>query len=88
MQTGEIEANLSRLNEGFKLHYLDELIERKITGKEQETIPATDIDFFQREYERLISLLEEVSQTTTLPEIPQGKAALNDLLVRLRLNPL
>src|ERR1019366_1919294 len=35
MQTGVIEANLIRLNETAKLHYLDELIRRKVVGAEK-----------------------------------------------------
>src|SRR5256885_10342048 len=32
MQTGMVEANLGRLNESFKLAYIPELIERKVSG--------------------------------------------------------
>src|SRR5476651_647351 len=36
MQTGVIEANLLRLNETANLGYLDDLIQRKLGGKEKE----------------------------------------------------
>src|SRR3954451_21668454 len=35
MQTGEVQANLGCLNEGFKLAYIPELIERKVSGTEK-----------------------------------------------------
>jgi uncharacterized protein len=54
MQTGKIEANLIKLNESFKLSYLPELIERKTSGAEKGVLPETDLDFYRREYERLI----------------------------------
>ena len=38
MQTGVVEANLGRLNETAKLPYLDDLIQRKVTGAEKERL--------------------------------------------------
>lgn len=86
MRTGEIEANLRVLNEEFKLDYLPELIERKLQGPERSTLDDADIDFYRGEYERLRALLEESYQSSTLPEAPSARAALDDLLIRLRLN--
>jgi predicted nucleotidyltransferase len=40
MRTGEIDANLPRLNEEFRLTYLDELIAIKTSGHEQQTAIA------------------------------------------------
>jgi predicted nucleotidyltransferase len=88
MSTGEIEANLVRLNETFKLRYLPELIERKISGTEKGTLDQADLSFHEQEYERLRTELEEAFEQSDLPEQPRGAAALNDLLVRLRLRKL
>ena len=85
MRTGAVEANLRVLNEEFKLDYLPELIERKLRGPERSTLDDADVDFYRGEYERLRALLEEAYQTSTLPEAPSARPALNDLLVRLRL---
>ena len=85
MQTGIIEANLVRLNEKFQLSYLDELIDKKITGKEKSTLEDGQIDFYFREYERLRQELELAFQNSHLPETSSAKSALNDLLVRIRL---
>ncbi len=85
MRTHKIEANLPRLNDDFKLSYLDDLIAIKTGGKEKETLPDADVEFFQGEYERLLALLEEARNQSTLPEKPTGREALSDLLVRMRM---
>jgi uncharacterized protein len=85
MRTGEIQANLGRLNESFKLNYIPELIERKVSGTEKGRLEKADLGFHQREYDRLRGELEQAYQDSKLPEAPNGAAALNDLLVRIRL---
>ena len=84
MRTGEVEANLLALNETAKLSYIDELVERKLAGPEKGRLDEADIQFHEREYERLVVELEEEMGKSKLPEQATGKAALNDLLVRLR----
>jgi uncharacterized protein len=87
MQTGAVEANLVTLNDNiFKLAYLPELIQRKLTGAEKGTLNETDFSFYCREYERLRAELENAYQNSRLPETQSGKDNLNDLLIRLRLN--
>ncbi|NLS97663.1 MAG: nucleotidyltransferase domain-containing protein [Planctomycetaceae bacterium] len=85
MRTGQVEANLLRLNEDAKLPYIGELVERKMAGGERSKLTDADLTFHQREYERLVSGLEEAFRQSQLPEVPSAHAALNDLLVRLRL---
>jgi predicted nucleotidyltransferase len=85
MQTGEIEANLVRLNETARLLYLNELIQRKVAGEEKERLTDADLGFHRGEYERLRGKLQTASDASTLPVAPRGSAALHDLLVRLRL---
>jgi len=85
MRTGEVEANLGRLNEGFKLPYIPELIERKVAGTEKGRLERADLAFHQREYERLRAELEMAYQESKLSEAPKVVEALNDLLVRIRL---
>jgi uncharacterized protein len=84
MRTGRIEANLVTLNEEFKLPTIPDLIERKVTGAEKQTIDDADIALHQHEFERLTIMLEEARDNSTLPEAPTAKPALNDLLLRLR----
>lgn len=85
MKTGEVQANLCLLNESAKLRYIDELILRKQTGEEKGVLDAADMDFYRAEYERLTKKLERSHEESQLPEMPTGRAALSDLLVRLRL---
>lgn len=85
MRSGRIEANLRTLNEAARLPYLDELIERKLSGPEKGVIGDQDIEHYQREYDRLRAQLQLAHEQATLPEAPTGKPALHDLLVRLRL---
>lgn len=88
MQTGEIEANLLKLNEVFKLCYIPELIERKVNGKEKGILPEADLEFYGREYARLVVKLEKAMESSNLPEKPTAKDELNDLLIRVRLKEL
>jgi uncharacterized protein len=85
MQSGEVEANLVRLNETAKLPYIAELIERKMAGPEKGRLDQADLEFHLREYERLRSTLEQAFEASSLPEKPKAVNALSDLLVRIRL---
>ena len=85
MRTGRIEANLVRLNEDAKLPYIPDLIARKTGGSELGRLEAADLRFHEGEYERLRSELQSAFEASHLPEAPSAAAALNDLLVRLRL---
>ena len=85
MRTGEVEANLRRLNETARLPYIADLIARKTGGAEHGRLESADLEFHQREYTRLIAELEAAFGETKLPEKPRATAVLNDLLVRLRI---
>jgi hypothetical protein len=85
MQTGEVGVNLVTLNQRFQLPYLKDLIAQKQSGSEAEAIAAIDLAFHEREYQRLCQQLEDAIQTSTLPEEPFAKEALNDLLISIRL---
>lgn len=87
MRTGEVEANLQHLNETFKLAYIPDLVSRKLAGAEKSYLEDQDVAFHEKEYLRLRGELEQASESSKLPELPDGKEALNDLLIRLRLNP-
>ena len=84
MRTGQVEANLLTLNEAANLPYIDELVERKLAGPEKGRLDEADVDFHQREYQRLVAELETATGKSSLPERPAGRDALNKLLVRLR----
>lgn len=85
MRTGEVEANLVRLNEDAGLPQLSELIARKTGGPELGTIDSADLRLHAAEYERLRGQLQSAFERSLLPESSTAGAALNDLLVRIRL---
>lgn len=84
MRTGEIEANLAVLNDSFGLRYLPDLIARKTSGAEQQTIDDADLQFFESEYSRLREMLTLMQMSTSLPNEATSHDALHDLLLRLR----
>jgi hypothetical protein len=85
MRTGEVEANLLTLNQTAKLGYIDELVERKLAGPETGRLDSADVEFHEREFNRLVADLEAAMEKSPLPEVPGCKKAMNDLLVRLRM---
>jgi predicted nucleotidyltransferase len=85
MRTGTVEANLNRLNEEYELPYIPELIERKTRGTERQTLEQAEVSFYQNEYDLLRKRLENETSQMRLPESQTAKAALNDLLLRVRL---
>lgn len=84
MRTGVVEANLGRLNEDAHLSHVADLIGLKTSGPEKVRLEHADLEFHQREYDRLRAELQQSFEASRLPEVPHGVAALNDLLVRLR----
>lgn len=86
MHTGKIEANLVKLNEEFRLPYIPELIARKLGGPEKSKLENADIAFHEAEYRRLRGELQTSHDASELPELPSDstRAALNDLLIRVR----
>lgn len=88
MRTGELEANLERLNDTFRLPYIPELIARKRAGSEHETLNDLDLAFYRSEYLRLDAVLKEAHQVSQLPTEARSFDGLNDLLVRIRLHEL
>ncbi len=88
MRSGEVEANLIRLNESAKLSFIDELVQLKLEGSEKEQLTAADSTLHDSQYQRLVVELEESYNRSTLPEVPSTRAALNDLLIRVRLSSI
>lgn len=88
MRTGEVEANLVRLNETAKVSYIADLIARKTGGPEKGRLDQADLAFHQQEYERLRGVLQEAFDQSRLPENATAGPALNELLVRVRLKTM
>jgi predicted nucleotidyltransferase len=90
MRTGKIEANLATLNQAFRLPYIADLVARKLAGPEKSKLEDADIVFHEAEYQRLRGELQAAHDESQLPELPddETRAALNDLLVRVRTHGL
>ncbi|HEU4557018.1 MAG TPA: nucleotidyltransferase domain-containing protein [Longimicrobium sp.] len=85
MRTGEVNASLPECNAETGLPYIGELIARKTGGAEQTILPDAGLDFHRGEYLRLSRILAEAAEASTLPPAPTARAALHDLLLRVRM---
>ncbi len=85
LQTGEIEANLVRLDEHFKISGVDGLIVRKVTGTEKGRLEPADLKTHQPRLIQLETQMAEAFERSTLPDEPTTFDALDDYVVRARL---
>lgn len=83
LETGQVEANLVRLNELFNLPFIPELIAQK--QQEKAVLGEADLPRHQALISHLLEQLETAFQASSLPEAPTNRPALNDFLVRVRL---
>ena len=83
LRTGEVEANLLRLNEHFGFGFLGELIARKVGG-ENTSVSDLDWPFHEARLAELEARLDREFQESKLPE-DRDRKAVSDLLVGLRL---
>jgi len=88
MQTGEIEANLVNLNAEYHLPFIPDLIARKTSGAEHQTLDSDEFAFYESQFAELDRRLVEAGEETRLPAENTAREALNDLLVRLRLRTI
>ncbi len=85
MRTGQVQANLVRLNEEFRLSYVDDLVARKLAGPEKSKLERADFAFHESEYARLRGELQAAYEASSLPEGASAQGALNDLVIRVRM---
>jgi len=83
LQTGEVEANLFHLNRTFRLPFIPDLVAQK--SKERAVLDKADLPVYRQAIVRLQMQLETAFAETTLPDAPVNRGALNDFLVRVRL---
>ncbi len=83
LETGQVEANLLRLNEVFRLPFIPDLIAQK--QREQATLAGADRALHQETIARLQARLGAAFQASSLPERPVNRSALSAFLVRVRL---
>lgn len=85
MRTGEVQANLQRLSEAYRLPRVRELIDRKMGGPERGSIEDAELDFHGSEYRRLAALLAVERDRSSLPDEASAEGELNQWLLDLRL---
>jgi predicted nucleotidyltransferase len=85
MRSGEIEANLSALNELFRLREVDELVARKREGAEKMLLEGNEIALHDAHLDKLEEELTRAHAESTLPEEPTTARELDDFVVRVRL---
>lgn len=85
MRTGELIANITVLNERFNLARVAELVARKSSGSESMLVDEHEVAAHDATLDDLEAALQEAHERTSLPEEPTTKAALEDLVIRLRL---
>lgn len=84
LRSGEVEANLLRLNEMFRLTSINHLVSAKM--REQACV-GTDRSFHEAELDRLEAMMESAYCVSPLPE-HRPHEAVNGFLVQLRLRSL
>lgn len=88
MQTGEVVANVTVLNERFHFAEIDELVIRKREGAEKMRLNEHDFAIHNGLLDRLEAKLEDAHQASRLPEGATTVAGLEDFVIRLRLDSL
>jgi hypothetical protein len=85
LQTGEIEANLIKLNDRFKLPGVNDLIVQKSSGTESGGLSANELKTHLPQLSALETRMEEAFDKSCLPDEPTTYPALDDFIVRIRL---
>lgn len=86
MQAGEVVANIAVLNERFRIREIDELVIRKREGAEKMLLDERDLATHGSLLDRLEAELDEAQGASKLPEAATTAAALEDFVIRLRLD--
>lgn len=86
MRTGEVVANLAVLNDAFGLRHVNELVLRKREGSEKMLLEEDEIREHDVRLDALEASLMDAHAKSSLPEAATTAAALDDFVVRLRLD--
>jgi len=85
LRTGRVEANLAALEAEYRVDRLDELIRRKRAGAEKAALVDGEADAHCSALDRLEERIDEAFEASELPEEPTTFDALDDFVVRARL---
>ncbi len=87
MRTGEVEANVLRLAELLGEPEVPDLVERKRSGSERMALEPGEVAHHDIRLDRLEETLTAAHASSRLPDEPTSRAALEDFVIRLRLEP-
>ncbi len=85
MRTGELEPHLPTLNLDAGLGHVDSLLSRRRNEATPGVMTQSEVQHCRLEGERLMGQLELSADRSGLPREPAGRAELNDLLFRIRI---
>jgi predicted nucleotidyltransferase len=85
LRTGVVEANLANLNRGRGMGVIDELIARKRGGAEHAALSAEEAEAHLALLDEEMKAMTAAFETSGLPESPTTLDALNDFVIRARL---
>jgi len=86
LRTGQIEANLVRLNEDvFRLALIPDLVARKVHGAEKGVLSESEFKAAFAEAKKLEAQFDDAFAHSVLPEEVQNYDALDEFLVRMRM---
>jgi hypothetical protein len=88
LRTGEIESNLETLQASFRSDVVDALVDRKRTGAEVMRLDPSEVAEHEVHLDRLEQDLVRAHAESSLPEEPTTVEALENLVVRVRLEGL
>ena len=83
-KTRQLVVHLPTLNAEALLSHVDELIARRKGSHEYRNLDPEEIEFCGKEYDRLTGEIQKEASRSTMTGYPDGKALLNDLLIRIR----
>ena len=84
MRTGELEPHLPTLNLDAGTEHVNSLLASRREPAAPKLMGQPEVKNCRLEGERLMGQLVQAADRSELPREPSGRAALNDLLVRLR----
>lgn len=85
LRTGEVETNLLVLNrENHRFDFIDELVERKMQGKEKGCLGEGERDGLFAPAKELEAQLDSAAADSVLPDEPGNRAEINGFLLAVR----
>jgi predicted nucleotidyltransferase len=87
MRTGEVEANVLRLAELLGEPEVPDLVERKRSGSEQMALGPGEVAHHDVRLDWLEESLAAAHASSRLPDEPTSRAAMEDFVIRLRMEP-